>query len=308
MACGHITSEGRLDLGHCQCPVAKPWSLESKGKCRPCVTGKSRPVAHDLLEQAMTDFRNQMTQLEAEQRAARQRWFKYQERCEEELYLCRLLPEMLTFVQAERLLDLYNLLTSDQTEFFGTGKGRQRLYLLERSIAKIPRILLQGMHIGSLALQAFVTSTTLVTDSNQYLHDIFMFEPPEEINLPDMESGILVWEQLLVGQIRHLKERLAGDPVLELALKDLLSNITGRYFSWRDEWELHGPGIKTDRQLESHASLFVVLMPIENLPLDEQQCPICREDYGACDKGKKPEMPARILADIILVSIVSVFG
>jgi len=244
----------------------------------------------------MTGFRFQMTQLEAERRAARQRWNEYQERQEEELHLYRILPEALTFVQAERILDLYHLFTSDHTEFFGTtGKGHRRLHSLERAIAKIPRVLIQGMHIGSLALQAFVTSTTLVNDSNEYLHDIFLFEHPEETNLPEMEREILAWEQLLVDQIRLLRERLAADPIMDLAIRDLLSNITARYSQWRSEWELHGRGNSANRPLELYASLSVLLVPLENLPPDEHQCSICREDYGTCHEGKKPELPARTL-------------
>ncbi|KAN0117478.1 hypothetical protein V8E51_003455 [Hyaloscypha variabilis] len=167
--------------------------------------------------------------------------------------------------------------------------------MLERAIANVPPTLIQGMHVGSLALQAFVTSTTLVNDSNEYLHDIFIFEAPEEINLPNMEKQILAWEQILVGQIRRLRERLAADPIIDLVLKDLLSNITARYLSWREQkWEVHGPGNIADRQLESHQSLSVVLMLVENLPPDEQRCSICRDPYGTCHQDNKPEIAARI--------------
>jgi hypothetical protein len=172
--------------------VSRPWSVEAKKGCGKCVPGDPQSLSYTLREHARADFRDQIIHLQAERRSAKQRWLEYQERHKEELVLCRILPESLTLVQAERLLDLYHLFTSDQTEFFGTtSKTNRRLHMLERAIANVPPTLEQGMHVGSLALQAFAASMTLVSDSNEYLQDIFIFEAPEEINLPKMEKKFL---------------------------------------------------------------------------------------------------------------------
>jgi hypothetical protein len=89
--------------------------MEAKKGCGQCIPGDPQSLSYNLREQARVDFRNQIIHLQAERRPAKQRWLDYQERQKEELVLCSILPESLTLVQAERLLDLYHLFTSDQS-------------------------------------------------------------------------------------------------------------------------------------------------------------------------------------------------